>query len=133
MLCQPEDVSVTVTWTADEDDRLSGEVIVENVGSRTCRLPGKPGVTPLGTDGVPLETETTITLELRSPGYVELEPGESAVAPVRWLNWCGRPASAQAQVDWNAGPVIAEVRGPAQPGCHPGERNLMSSSWFDKR
>jgi len=126
--CGPDDLSVTVHWERDGAG-LRGQVIAENTGARACRLPGKPGVTPLGLDGQPLPVETVITLEWLSPGYVTLEPGQRAAAPVAWDGWDGPAASSRAQVTWEGGAATAAVEGPAQPGATGAPGNL-SSSWF---
>jgi hypothetical protein len=81
----PGDVSVTVCWERNGSG-LRGQVVAENTGSRACRLPGKPVVTPLGPDGRPLPAENGITLEMKLPGHVVLEPGHRA-APVAWGGW----------------------------------------------
>jgi hypothetical protein len=70
------------------------------------------------------------TMEARIPGYVVLQSGQRAVAPVSWGAWCGCPASRQAIVAWRRGSVIVEVEGPAQPVCIDGPDNL-SSWWFE--
>jgi hypothetical protein len=126
--CGPDDLSVTVRWERD-GTRLRGQVIAENTGERACRLPGKPGVRPLGPDGAPLPVETVITMELVSPGYVALEPGQRAAAPVSWGGWDGLAASSQARVTWEGGAVTAAVEGPTQPAATDAPRNI-SSSWF---
>lgn len=126
--CHPDDVSVTVRWERD-GGRLRGQVIVENVSSRACRLPGKPGITPLGLDGRPLPVDTVITLELRLPGYVIVPPGQRAAAPVSWAGWDGAGASSRAQVTWDGGTAIASVFGPVQPAAAGPPCNI-ASSWF---
>lgn len=127
-VCGPDDVSVTVHWEHD-GGKLRGQVIAENTGSRTCRLPGKPAVRPLGLDGRPLSVETVITMELRHPGYVVLEPGQRAAAPVGWGGWNGPSASASAEVSWPGGTVVAPVQGPVQPASTVPPCNIFSS-WF---
>jgi Domain of unknown function (DUF4232) len=126
--CGPDDLSVTVRWERDGDG-LRGQVIAENTGGRACRLPGKPGVRPLGLDGKPLPVETVITLEWVSPGYVALEPGQRAAAPAAWGGWDGPAASSRAQVTWEGAAVTAAVEGPAQPAATEPPCNI-SSSWF---
>ncbi len=126
--CGPDDLTVTVRWERDGSG-LRGQVIAENTGGRACRLPGKPGVRPLGLDGRPLPVETGITLQWVSPGYVVLEPGQRAAAPVAWGGWDGLAASAQAQVTWESGAATAAVEGPAQPAATDAPGNI-SSSWF---
>ena len=125
--CGPDDLSVTVRWERDGDG-LRGQVIAENTG-RACRLPGKPGVRPLGLDGQPLPVDTVITLEWVSPGYVALQPGQRAAAPVSWGGWDGPAASSLAQVTWEGGTATAAVEGPAQPAATGAPHNI-SSSWF---
>jgi hypothetical protein len=127
--CQGDEVEVTVRWERDGAG-LRGQVLVRNVGGRTCRLPGKPGVRPLGQDGRPLEVNTSITLELLEPGYVDIAPGEQAAARVTWPNWCGPAAGDQAEVTWNDTPVTARVEGPVQPSCQPGRGGNLTSWWF---
>jgi hypothetical protein len=126
--CGPDDLSVTVRWAPDGGG-LRGQVIVENTGKRSCRLPGKPGVRPLGLDGRPLPVETVITMEWVSPGYVALEPGQRATAPTAWGGWDGPAASSKAQVTWEGGAATAVVEGPAQPAATDAPYNI-SSSWF---
>jgi len=126
--CGPDDLSVTVRWERDGGG-LRGHVIAENTGGRACRLPGKPGVRPLGLDGKPLPVETVITLEMVLPGYVTLEPGQRAAAPVAWGGWDGSAASSQAHVTWEGGTATAAVEGPAQPSATDPPCNI-SSSWF---
>jgi hypothetical protein len=128
--CAPEDLAVQVRWERDGGG-LRGVVIAENISDRACVLPGKPGVIPLGLDGAPLQTQTLITLEMRHPGYVILQPGQRAAAQVSWSSWCGPPASDRAQVSWGDGEVIADVHGPVQPDCSPGEPDNLTSSWFN--
>jgi len=126
--CRADDVSVTVRWERDGGG-LRGQVIAENAGSRACRLAGKPEVTPLGLDGQPLPTQTLVTLEALLPGYVVLEPGQRAAAPVTWGGWGGAAASPRARVTWESDAVTAAVHGPAQPAS-PGPPCHLSSSWF---
>jgi hypothetical protein len=128
--CGPGDLELTVRWER-HGTGLRGEVIARNLSDRACRLASKPGVTPLRADGSPLPTQTIISLELRSPGYVVLQPGERAAAPVLWSSWCGEPAGDRARVDWPGGSAIATVHGPAQPDCVPDTGANLTSSWFD--
>jgi hypothetical protein len=128
--CGPADLELTVHWERDGRG-LRGQVIARNVSGRACRLASKPGVTPLRADGSPLPTQTVITLEMRSPGYVVLRPGERAAAPVRWSSWCGEPAGDRVRVDWPGGSAIGAVHGPAQPDCVPDTGENLTSSWFN--
>jgi hypothetical protein len=128
-VCHPNDVSVTVHWER-HGNGLRGQVVAENISARACRLPGKPAVVPIGQDGKPLPAETIITMEWISPGYVELAPGDRAAAGVGWGNWCGDQASQRALVRWEGTELVAEVDGPAQPGCEPGKPNNLTSGWF---
>ena len=127
--CGSDDVSVTVCWEHDGKGHLNGQVIAENTGGRACRLPGKPHVKPLGQDGKPLPVQNVITLELRHPGYVIIEPGQRAAAFVGWAGWQGPKASSRAQVTWRHGSAVAEVQGPAQPASTTPPCNI-SSTWF---
>ena len=127
--CGSDDLAVVVSWERDGPG-LRGQVVAENVSGRACRIENKPGVTPLRPDGTPLPVETIVTMEWISPGYVTLQPGERAAAPVFWGSWCGKQASDRARVDWTGGSTVAEVHGPAQPECSPGRPGNLSSSWF---
>ena len=129
-LCEAADLAVVVRWARDGTG-LRGQVLAENVGGRVCRLAGKPEVTPLAGDGTPLPAQTVVTLEWRSPGYVLLRPGQRAAARVGWSSWCGRQAGGRARVRWDSGEAVAEVHGPAQPECSPGEPDNLVSSWFE--
>ena len=127
--CGPDDLAVTVSWER-VGAGLRGQVIAENVSGRACRLAGKPQVRPLQPDGTPLPVETVISLEMRTPGYVILSPGDRAAAPVSWASWSGQRASDRAQVSWDGGSAVTEVRGPAQPECVQGRSGNLTSSWF---
>ena len=131
-LCGPDDLAVTVSWEHDGAG-LRGQVIAENTSGRACRLAGKPQVQPLHADGTPLPVETVISLEMLTPGFVILPPGDRAAARVSWASWCGQPASGRAQVSWDGGSALAEVRGPAQPECVQGRSGNLTSSWFGLR
>ena len=110
---------------------LRGQVVVRNVCGRTCRVPGKPAVRPLGQDGRPLDVNTIITLEFMSPGYVDIEPGQETRASVHWPSWCGPAASDQALITLASGEWIpARVTGPVQPSCVSGASSAISSFWF---
>jgi hypothetical protein len=123
----PGELAFSLSWEAD-DGGLRGELTAVNVGDRPVRLTGKPGVTPIGVDGVPLDTVTAVSLEMRLPGYVVLAPGERATAPVWWSAWDGPPAGDTARISWD-GEAEADVTGPRQPERREGATNL-SSSWF---
>ena len=129
-LCEPQDLALTVRWEPDGSGGLHGQVIAENVGGRVCRLPGKPAVAPVGRGGTPLPVQTVITMEWVHPGYVSLQPGQRAAAPVHWLSWCGQPVSDRARVGWGDRSALAHVDGPLQPECTAGKPDNLSSSWF---
>ncbi|MEV4604083.1 DUF4232 domain-containing protein [Amycolatopsis sp. NPDC049253] len=125
----PDELAVSPSWEPSGTG-LRGTVVVENVGSRTCRIGVKPGVRPLGRDGSPLPLDMIVTLELRHPSHVVLQPGARASAPVSWRSWCGAPAGDRAIVHWDGGETVVTVEGPRQPECtSPAPANL-SSSWF---
>ena len=128
--CGSDDLAVVVRWERDGTG-LRGQVIAENVSDQTCQLANKPTVTPLRSDGSPLPVETIITLEWRSPGYVNLQPGQRAAALVLWGSWCGAQASGQALVTWPGGSTKARVEGPTQPACGPSRAYNITSSWFN--
>ena len=128
--CGSDDLAVSVRWER-AGVGLEGQIIVENVGGRTCRLSEKPGVVPLGADGRELTVEVLITMELRD-GPVILAPGGRAAAPVGWAGWCGDPASGVVRVNWFSGSAVVEVEGPRQPDCpDSGQPTNLWSSWFD--
>ncbi|HEY2552865.1 MAG TPA: DUF4232 domain-containing protein [Streptosporangiaceae bacterium] len=127
--CGLDDVAVVVRWERDGTG-LRGQVIAENRGSRACKIAGKPTVTPLRADGSPLPADTVITLEMMTPGYVVLQPGERAASRLTWASWCGDQASGRARVEWTGGWALAEVAGPVQPECVPDRRGFLTSYWF---
>jgi hypothetical protein len=126
----PDDVSFTLTWLA-EDGALSGVLEARNVSQRRVRLTGKPGLSPLDADGQPLDAVTIVTLEMRMPGYVELDPGESARSKIGWGGWDGPPASRIVRVEWPGGQADVPASGPSQPLATGPGTNLWSS-WFDR-
>lgn len=121
---------VRLAWSPDEQGGLSGWVEVHNSGERAVRLSGKPGVRPLGIDGAPLATECVVTLELRTPGYVDVPSGSLARAPVGWAGWDGPPASGWVEVRVSETSYTVEVDGPAQPSSRGPATNLWSN-WFE--
>ena len=125
----PDQVSASVRWTSDGES-LIGWVEVRNVSDAPVRLSGKPGLTPLGADGRPLDTSTLVTMELRTPGYVDVPPGATARARVSWSGWDGPPAGGRVRVGLAGGTVDAEVDGPVQPPSRGPGTNL-SSTWFE--
>jgi hypothetical protein len=128
-LCGSDDLAVVVNWEHG-GPALEGQVVAENVSGRACRLADKPEVTPLQPDGAPLPVKTIISLEMKVPRYVILQPGQRAAARVHWGSWCGQQATDQAQVRWTGGSTVATVHGPTQPECSPGRPDNMTSSWF---
>ena len=128
--CGSDDLAVSVRWER-AGVGLEGQVLVENVSSRTCRLSDKPSVVPLRADGHDLPVEVLITMELRD-GPVILASGERAAAPIWWAGWCGDAASGLVRVNWASGSAVVEVEGPRQPDCpDAGQPTNLSSSWFD--
>ena len=123
-----EDVACTLTWQAD-GDALRGDLTVRNIGDHRIRLYGKPWLTPLDADGHPLGTDTIVTLEMRMPNYVELDPGESATATVGWAGWDGPAAGGTVRVEWSGGQADVPTVGPRQPAGRGPATNLWSS-WF---
>lgn len=126
----PEDVTFALTWQA-EDGALRGVLQARNVSGRRVRLSGKPGLSPLDADGQPLEAMSIMTLEMRMPGYVELDPGESARSAVGWAGWDGPAASGVVRVEWPGGQADVPATGPRQPPGTGPATNLWSS-WFDQ-
>jgi hypothetical protein len=125
---RPDEVAFTLTWLPDGDG-LRGDLGVRNVGTHRIRLTGKPRLTPLDADGHPLEADSVITLELRVPGYVELDPGDSATADVGWAGWDGLAAGGTVRVEWPGGQADVPAAGPRQPAGSGPATNLWSS-WF---
>lgn len=128
---RPDDVAFSLTWTA-EDGALKGVLKARNVSEHRVRLSGKPQLTPLDTDGNPLETVSIMTLELKLPGYVELDPGESAASEVGWGGWDGPAAGGIVRVEWPGGQADVQAAGPRQPSATGSATNLWSS-WFERR
>jgi Protein of unknown function (DUF4232) len=110
---------------------MAGQIVVENVSDRACRLIDKPAVIPLGTDGRELPVETVITVEARLQPVI-LQPGGRAAAPVEWAGWCGDAVSGAVRVSWFSGSAVVEVEGPHQPDClEAGQPTNLSTSWFE--
>ncbi len=110
---------------------LAGQIVVENVSGRTCRLSHTPSVIPLGTDGRDLRVENVISMDARLEPAI-LAPSMRAAAPIGWAGWCGDAASGVVRVDWFSGSAVVEVQGPRQPDCpDPGQPTNLWSSWFD--
>jgi hypothetical protein len=115
--CRSVDLVVTVQWRRADEGGLHGDVVAENVGTRACRLEHKPVLAPLQADGTALPVGQAVSLEYMRPGYVVLQPGERAAAPVSWRSWCGAPATDRMRVTWPGGSAIAAVDGPTEPEC----------------
>jgi Protein of unknown function (DUF4232) len=126
----PDDVEFALTWQA-ENDTLAGVLEARNVSQRRVRLTGKPALTPLDTEGEPLGAVAIATMELRMPGYVELDPGESARSRVGWAGWDGPAAGGTVRVEWPGGQADVPASGPRQPSATGPATNLWSS-WFDR-
>ena len=126
---QPAEVEFSLAWRL-EDGHLVGELEARNIGSRAIRLSGKPSLRPVGADGQPLDTGTVVSLELRLPGHVEVEPGRRARAAVGWAGWDGPPARGEVIVGWPGGHVVVTANGPRQPESSGPATNLWSS-WFE--
>ncbi|WP_442875880.1 DUF4232 domain-containing protein [Amycolatopsis sp. NBC_01488] len=118
--CGSGDLAVSVRWFRAAGGGLCGEVVAENVSGRVCRLGRKPGLQPLGLDGQPLGVGQWVTLELRIPPFVILEPGQLASASISWSGWSGRSASGRIVVSWEGGSATVDAAGPIEPG--PPER-----------
>ena len=123
-----DDVAFALTWQ-DEGGALKGVLEARNVGKGRVRLSGKPRLTPLDVEGNPLEADTIITLELKMPSHVELEPGESATSSVGWAGWDGPAAGGVVLVEWSGGRAEVPASGPRQPAATGPTTNLWSS-WF---
>jgi hypothetical protein len=128
---QPGEVEFALSWLPGDDGRLTGELVAKNISDHAIRLSGKPSLTPIGVDGQPLAAETVVTLELRLPGYVELEPGKRASTVVGWAGWDGPPASGTVIVQWPGGQVDVAASGPRQPHATGPAVNLWAS-WFTR-
>jgi hypothetical protein len=127
---QPGEVEFTLSWRA-ESGYLTGHLEALNVSDHAVRLSNKPGLIPVGVDGQPLAADTIVTLEMRPPGYVELQPGERARTRVGWGGWDGPPASGRFVVAWGGDRVEVSADGPRQPESQGPGTNLWSS-WFER-
>lgn len=124
-----DDLELRLSWEADETGSLYGELHARNVSNHRVRVEGKPLLQPIGQDGSPLNVEHVVTTEFRVPPYVDLAPGQQAVAPVNWAGWKGPPASGRVRVEWAGGSAELTVDGPSQPSRTEEPMN-SSSSWF---
>jgi hypothetical protein len=127
---KPRAGDVWLSWSPDGQGGLTGWVEVHNSTDNVVRVTGKPSVRPLGVDGAPLATECVVTLELRTPDYVDVPSRGVARAPVGWAGWDGPPASGQVEVTLGGRAYTVDVVGPAQPSGRGPATNLWSS-WFE--
>ena len=123
-----DEIEVTLSWRLTGDGSLVGFVELLNVSTRTVRVTGKPRLTPIGEDGIELHAETVVTLEMRVPPYVDVDPGRAARANVGWAGWDGAPASGRVAVGWPGARVVVTADGPRQPTAS--EPTNLFSSWF---
>jgi hypothetical protein len=133
--CGSDDLAVSVRWER-AGVGLEGQIIVENVSGRTCRLSHKPWVVPLGMAGEQLPVGAIITADARLRPVI-LAPGGRAAAPVGWAGWCGDAASGVVRVNWVSGSAVVEVEGPANRtaptlGSRRTFRRLGSTPWTDR-
>jgi Domain of unknown function (DUF4232) len=128
---RPDDVDLALVWRPTSGGGLAGHLAARNVCGHMVRLSGKPTVTPVGTDGEALDAHTVVTAEMRMPGYVELAPGERALAPVSWGGWDGPPAGGSVIIGLAGGETEVLADGPRQPESHGPATNL-STSWFER-
>ena len=82
--CALEELEASVTWAMTDQGGLGGHLTLRNVGTRTCRVGGKPEITPLDVNGEPLPTKHIVSLELRVPSWAAIGPRETAAARVWW-------------------------------------------------
>jgi hypothetical protein len=129
---KPADLTFTLKWHLDARDGLSGELQATNVSNHRVRVSGKPDLIPLDIHGAALKVQMIVSMELRWPGYVELEPGERATSPVSWAGWDGPPCSGTVIIEWPGGRAPVTAIGPGQPKSRGPVTNL-SSSWFSNR
>ena len=130
MTDKPSADDVRLSWSPDDQGGLTGWVEVRNARQSVVRVSGKPGLRPLGVGGEALPTECIVTLEMRTPGYVDVPSGGVARAPVGWAGWDGPPASGRVEVTVSDLSYTVEVDGPAQPTGRGPATNLWSS-WFE--
>jgi hypothetical protein len=126
----PGEIAFTLSWEAVGGE-LYGLLEGRNVCGHPVRLSNKPVLIPLGMTGEPLGAHTTVTLELRLPGYVDVAPGERASSPVSWGGWDGPPARGAVIVAWSGGQAEVAASGPRQPTSRGPATNL-SSTWFTR-
>jgi hypothetical protein len=133
--CGSDDLAVSVRWER-AGVGLAGQILVENVGGRTCRLSEKPWVVPLGADGRELPVEVFLTADARLRPVI-LAPGERAAAPSGGLAGAAirRPGS-RGSIGSAARP-LSRLRDPANrtaptPGSRRTFRRLGSTPWTDR-
>src|SRR3954451_9788045 len=122
------DVALVLAWQ-EQDGQLLGDLVAENVSTRSVRLSGKPSLIPLDVDGRPIGADNVVSAEFRDPGYVVLSPGARARSRVAWAGWSGRAASGEFIVSWSGGEARLKAVGPRQPSSEGPATNL-TSDWF---
>lgn len=124
-LCTMADLDLAFgPWQGAAGSR-EGSVVATNRGAATCALGGSPRITLTDTAGAVLVSTSE---EGSSPEAVILHPGEQAQAPLRFSNWCGRTATARAEIpgDTAVGHVSDDAYGIAYPPCNgPGQAAVM--------
>jgi hypothetical protein len=125
----PGEIEWSLQWTDTDSGGLSGVLTARNVSARVVRISGKPGLTPLGRDGESLDAPTIVTLEMRVPGYAEVQPGRTASTRVGWAGWDGVDPCGEVRIRWRGGEVVVSAEGPVRPRSEGPPTNLWSS-WF---
>ena len=127
----PSQLQLALVWRRDDEGSLEGELRALNIAERAVRVSSKPRLAALGLAGEDLEVDMIVTAEMRVPGFVLLEPGERARAPVLWSGWDGPPCSGRFIVDLAGGQATVRASGPRQPRSQ-GPATLLSSWWFER-
>lgn len=131
--CSSDDVAVTLRWEPGPRG-LDGHLVITNTSGHTCRLEGKPWVTPNDPHGRPMAVPCWQTEEFMVPGYCDLRPGQRAEAILFWRTWCGPAVGPTATVGWAGGSAPVTVTGPVQPPCRdPGDIGGIAANpgaWF---
>ncbi len=89
-VCGSSDLRAEAGWQG-AGGALVGQVSFTNQSSTPCALQGHPQVELLDAKDKPMPTDEVSTTGAGTAGPVVVQPGQKAVLPFQWRNWCDSP------------------------------------------